>query len=492
MKENTLTEKALQQFAELVIKKIQEVQDDWTKPWFNVKGFGLPSNIDGRTYSGSNLFLLYLLTEMSGYETPVYLTYNQALDAGLQVQKGQKSFPIIYWNFIVKDQDGNKIPYEDYKLLSDNDKENYKVTPFLKPYNVFNVEQTDIKQAKPELWDSIRAKYMVPPLKDTKSMFRLPLVDKLIETQKWICPIYMKESNSAYYKPGDNCFIQVPMKGQFIDGESFYCTLLHEMAHSTGSKEYLNRTKGAIFGDENYAKEELVSELTAATVGKNYGVSTTIKEENVKYLKGWLANLKEEPKFILTILVEVAKASNFIIERSNEMEPLLSNDEKFLSAAIREDYKLLTELYNNGYHPAENIVECIKNRTELCSKIKDIFSGNEIKENNIQEKVEYIDGCRTFKGKYRTLEVNVPEQSIILKVGFKKYDISQDFNNVLKKEGLKLSEIRVNTFGELVKNKTVSIGKININIQKNPSGYTLKKSSIQQRSIRESVNTNEI
>lgn len=174
------------------------------------------------------------------------------------------------------------------------------------------------------------------------------------------------------------------------------------------------------------------------------------------------------------------------------MEPLLSNDEKFLSAAIREDYKLLTELYNNGYHPAENIVECIKNRTELCSKIKDIFSGNEIKENNIQEKVEYIDGCRTFKGKYRTLEVNVPEQSIILKVGFKKYDISQDFNNVLKKEGLKLSEIRVNTFGELVKNKTVSIGKININIQKNPSGYTLKKSSIQQRSIRESVNTNEI
>lgn len=96
----------------------------------------------------------------------------------------------------------------------------------------------------------------------------------MVREQKWICPIYSKEGNSAYHARGEENHIVVPLKGQFKDGENFYSTLLHEMAHSTGEPEHLNREKGVIFGDKQYAKEELVAELTSATVGQSLGIST--------------------------------------------------------------------------------------------------------------------------------------------------------------------------------------------------------------------------
>lgn len=68
-------------------------------------------------------------------------------------------------------------------------------------------------------------------------------VDAMVREQQWICPIYSKEGNSAYHARGEDNHIVVPLKGQFKDGENFYSTLLHEMAHSTGEPEHLNREK---------------------------------------------------------------------------------------------------------------------------------------------------------------------------------------------------------------------------------------------------------
>ncbi len=51
---DTASDKALQRFAELMIEKIKQVEDNWQKPWFGIKGGGLPQNIEGRTYNGVN------------------------------------------------------------------------------------------------------------------------------------------------------------------------------------------------------------------------------------------------------------------------------------------------------------------------------------------------------------------------------------------------------------------------------------------------------
>lgn len=358
MKEDSAGEKALKQFADLMIQKIKEVEYDWKKPWFSPEsGGGLPQNIEGRVYNGINLFMLYLLSEEKGYSTPLYMTFMQAKEAGASIMRGEKSFPVVYWNFSVRDKNGNKISIDDYRDLSDDEKKEYKVTPYMKTYNVFNVSQTNYPEVQPEKWEKLKEQFKSPSLKDEKGMFTMPLLDALIRERQWVCPIYPRESDSAYYRRGEGCHIIVPLKGQFDTGESFYSTLLHEMAHSTGEEGLLGREKGEVFGDRKYAKEELVAELTSATCGKSLGLSTCIREENAMYLKSWLSALSGDPKFIYTILYDVAKASAMIQEKVNGMEPKLTKDEQFLLAASQGNEEKLKELKENGYNPSLLMVE---------------------------------------------------------------------------------------------------------------------------------------
>ena len=231
---DTASDKALQRFAELMIEKIKQVEDNWQKPWFGIKGGGLPQNIEGRTYNGVNSFMLFLLSEKEQYSLPVYMTFMQAKDSGLNILKGEKSFPVIYWNFSVRDKNGKKIPFDVYKNLDKNEQQEYKVTPFLKTYNVFNVQQTNLQETKPEKWEALKEQFKIPAIKDEQGMLTVPLIDAMVREQQWICPIYSKEGNSAYHARGEDNHIVVPLKGQFKDGENFYSTLLHEMAHSTG------------------------------------------------------------------------------------------------------------------------------------------------------------------------------------------------------------------------------------------------------------------
>lgn len=358
MKEDSAGEKALKQFADLMIQKIKEVEYDWKKPWFSPEsGGGLPQNIEGRVYNGINLFMLYLLSEEKGYSTPLYMTFMQAKEAGASIMRGEKSFPVVYWNFSVRDKNGNKISIDDYRDLSDDEKKEYNVTPYMKTYNVFNVSQTNYPEVQPEKWEKLKEQFKSPSLKDEKGMFTMPLLDALIRERQWVCPIYPRESDSAYYRRGEGCHIIVPLKGQFDTGESFYSTLLHEMAHSTGEEGLLGREKGEVFGDKKYAKEELVAELTSATCGKSLGLSTCIREENAMYLKSWLSALSGDPKFIYTILSDVAKASAMIQEKVNGMEPKLTKDEQFLLAASQGNEEKLKELKENGYNPSLLMVE---------------------------------------------------------------------------------------------------------------------------------------
>ena len=86
-------DKALQKFADLMVKKLTEVDADWHKPWFTTTGYGLPQNIDGRVYNGINSFMLFLLQEERSFQTPVYMTFPQAKKQGLHINKGASAFP---------------------------------------------------------------------------------------------------------------------------------------------------------------------------------------------------------------------------------------------------------------------------------------------------------------------------------------------------------------------------------------------------------------
>ena len=109
-KEPSKVDAALQRFAEMLIKRMEEMQKDWHKGWIGGGSmFGLPQNISGRTYEGSNAFLLFLHTAENGYKAPVYMTYGQLYKEGAHVLKGEKAVPVFKWGFSIKDKEGTKV-----------------------------------------------------------------------------------------------------------------------------------------------------------------------------------------------------------------------------------------------------------------------------------------------------------------------------------------------------------------------------------------------
>lgn len=141
------SDKALQAFADLMIKKIEEVNEDPTKPWFSVAGHGLPQNVEGRLYQGMNSLILFVLCEKMGYSTPVFMTFLQAKTQGVNILKGAKSFPIVYWDFSIKNSTGSKTTLEEYNSLSEEDKKGFSVVPFTRTYNVFNIDRASVMVA---------------------------------------------------------------------------------------------------------------------------------------------------------------------------------------------------------------------------------------------------------------------------------------------------------------------------------------------------------
>lgn len=82
------------------------------------------------------------------------------------------------------------------------------------------------------------------------------------------------------------------------------------MAHSTC--KVVNRKVDGLFGSPEYAKEELIAELTSAIVGNTIGYDVIPREENTQYLRAWLNSLGQEPKFLKSVLAEVSKAATVI------------------------------------------------------------------------------------------------------------------------------------------------------------------------------------
>ena len=312
---------AIERYASLLIEKIKEVNsNDWKQPWIKTSFQCQPRNLEGRFYSRYNKLLLYFCTELNGYKTPVFLTFPQAEKENLHILKGSKSFPVSYYDFTVKHRlTGEKISIEKYNLLPRGLQDDYSSNSFLKYYNVFNIDQTNFSDKYPQRWNALLSEFNNTKVIDTDG-FSLPALDIVIDNQTWVCPIHLKSQDHAYYS-STNDTIVLPAKEQFPEGKRFYHTALHEMAHSTGHVSRLNRPKHKISGDKIYAREELIAELSSALSGKSLGINVEPQKECAQYMKSWLSALTDDPKFIMSILQDVSRATAMIettIEKNKE------------------------------------------------------------------------------------------------------------------------------------------------------------------------------
>ena len=206
--------------------------------------------------------MLLFYTEFMKFTLPVFLTFNQAKEEDLSVSKGARSFPVYYWfKFVVHKETKKTIKYEEYRKLPATEQENYKVIPQMKYYNVFNIDQTDFAGKYPERYE--RMKKGEQP-EDYSDGMIYEALDELVCLQNWYCPIKVQYSDSAYYSPLPTISFARRGRRQLSRRSGILRHASHEMAHSTGSPQRLNRTFGSFFGDALYAREELVAELTAS------------------------------------------------------------------------------------------------------------------------------------------------------------------------------------------------------------------------------------
>lgn len=347
-KENSQSssDKAVEAFAEMIISRLEEVKaSEWKKGWIGGKGFqGMPQNLNGRTYSGTNSLFLFMHTAMNNYAAPIYLTFLQKEKEGLRLNKGAKAMPVVYWDWNIKDAEGKKVSLTDYRNMSKEEREHCEARPFLRSFRVYNIDQTNMKEVNKEKYDKLVAQFQSPKVSDTQGMYKNASLDRMFENQEWLCKIHCDKPSAGAFFNATHDFIVIPQKEQFKigktesdiykDGMEYYSTALHEMTHSTGTAERLNRNMEGRYGDPKYAKEELVAELSAAMVGNTMGFDKRITDNSAAYIDSWLRTLREEPRFIMSVMADVNKASNLIFEKIDKQKlalgekPILNNKQE--------------------------------------------------------------------------------------------------------------------------------------------------------------------
>ncbi len=280
-----------QQITDRIITELEKGTVPWKKPWS--RSSGAISRVTGKPYSVLNQLLLPQAGE--------YVTFRQAAEEGHLVKKGEKASAVFFFKFIDAE---------------DKETGEKKQIPLLKYYSVFHISQCP----------SMKPKYAVPVNSDLKPDKKAEQFLHNYIAQSGVT-LKRKQSDRAYYSPAQDTIV-IPEISQFTDIAEYYSTAYHEAVHSTGHPSRLNRISDiANFGSESYSKEELVAELGASYLVNAAGLETSSSFGNsAAYIKGWLRELKNDKRFIVSAAGKAEKAVAYILNR-NEVVSDAGNQE---------------------------------------------------------------------------------------------------------------------------------------------------------------------
>lgn len=301
---------ALAELTQTVIDAIEQNPGDWTKPWRETLAAGLPVNaLTKRRYSGGNLFWLSLVAHGRGYSTNVWATYKQWQQLGCQVSKGEVStLGMFYKRITVTDRDNDDLR---------------KTIPMLRSFYLFNADQVEGGTA------------LVADRFGDGDRDHVEVIEHAEEFFTAIGADLRFGGDRAFYRhDAPNDYIRVPDRDSFVSPEAFYATLAHEHVHWTGHPDRLARTKGKHFGDETYAREELVAELGATFVLSYLGINTAAEGcGNAAYLASWLKVLKAEPKALWSVIGDASRALDLLVHEAGENGETLEDEARTEVAA---------------------------------------------------------------------------------------------------------------------------------------------------------------
>lgn len=285
-----------------IIADLEQGVRPWQKPWSGDNAAPRiirPRRHNGEPYNGINILLLWGASIENSYQNPTWMTYLQADEYGAHVRKGEKASLVVYANKIVKTETNSKTGEDTEREI-----------PYLKGYSVFNAEQIE---GLPEKF------YLKPETPAASSAIsRLETVEHFIRNTG----VTIRHGGDRAYYAEFPDHVQMPFIDAFKDRESYYATLTHELTHSTKHKDRLNRDFGrVVWGDEGYAKEELVAEIGAAFLCADLGITPEIREDHAAYIDHWLKALKNDKKLIFTAATHASRAVEFLKAKQPDLMP---------------------------------------------------------------------------------------------------------------------------------------------------------------------------
>ena len=279
-----------QRVTDKIIADLEQGNLTWLKPWSagNTEGrITRPLRHNGQPYNGINVLMLWGAAVESGFLSPHWMTFKQAKELDAHVRKGERGSLVVYANTITKTEEG------------ENGEDCERQIPFMKGYTVFNVEQID----------GLPAHYYAKPEPVIDPAQRIAHADSFFAATG---AHIGHGGNSAHYNVATDR-VQLPLFEAFRSPESYYATLAHELSHWTRHPSRLDRDFGRKrFGDEGYAREELVAELGAAFLCADLELTPEPGADHAAYIESWLSVLHGDKRAIFAAAAHAQRAADFI------------------------------------------------------------------------------------------------------------------------------------------------------------------------------------
>ncbi len=272
-----------------IIADLEKGIRPWLKPWNTEYAAGRitrPLRVGGQPYKGINVMMLWASAITQNFTAPIWMTFKQAQERNANVRKGSKGSLVVYADRITRTE------------TREDGQENERDIYFMKGYTVFNVEQIE----------GLPAHFYAPAGPQLDTVRRIEAVDRFFANTG---ADIRHGGNHAYYTATPD-YVQMPPFVSFTDAESYYSTLAHEMTHWTKHPARLDRDFGRKkFGDDGYAREELVAEIGAAFLCCDLGITPEPRDDHAAYLGHWLKVLKDDKRAIFQAAAHAQRAVDF-------------------------------------------------------------------------------------------------------------------------------------------------------------------------------------
>ena len=299
----TVYERVTQKITELLKQGVVP----WQRPW-NAH-VGPPRNgVSGRYYRGLNVFML----SHAGFDSPWWFSPKQVNDLDGHIRKGEKVSWVHFFKLWLPKGGPNEASEIDADEAAVSTR---RPVLIIRAYRVVNVDQCDgpgigkFREKHPE----------EEPVKHDNDP--IAACEQIVETMPQR-PGIRYGGDKALYRPWTDQ-VHMPRRETFISSEAYYGVLFHELTHSTGHPERLNRktlTDGTPFGSPTYSREELVAEMGAAFLCAAAGIDDPTLQRSASYIQSWLKFLRSDPRALVIAGAQAQKAADFILESAGVEE----------------------------------------------------------------------------------------------------------------------------------------------------------------------------